>query len=176
MKIIIGSKNPGKIEAVRITFERYFGEAEVIGLECSSNVPEQPLDKQTLDGAKNRIRGAKEIAQKEKLNADFVVAIESGMIELYGNHFIATFAVAEDKNGTLGIGISPCFPVPARYVDDVKTDGLTVVLKKLLGDSKVVPTGHGGITNLTDGHITRIDLGIEALTMATIPHRKDFWK
>lgn len=60
MKIIIGSKNPTKVNAVKDIFP----EDEIVGLTVDSYVSEQPFsDQETMQGAINR---ARHCAEKEK--------------------------------------------------------------------------------------------------------------
>ena len=42
MKILIGTKNPGKIEGAKQAFEKYFDEVEIEGISVDSNVGDQP--------------------------------------------------------------------------------------------------------------------------------------
>ena len=42
MKILTGSKNPVKVEAVREAFSHYFDDITVIGIPVQSNVAGQP--------------------------------------------------------------------------------------------------------------------------------------
>ncbi|ETI70439.1 DUF84 family protein [Neobacillus vireti] len=57
MKIIIGSKNPAKINAVKNSFSQQ--EAEFISLDIPSGVNAQPFsDEETIQGAINRAVGA----------------------------------------------------------------------------------------------------------------------
>ena len=39
MKVLVGSRNPVKVEAVREAFAKYFDPLEVIGLEVDPQVP-----------------------------------------------------------------------------------------------------------------------------------------
>ena len=59
MKILIGTKNPGKIEGAKKAFERYFDNVEIEGIPVSSQVPDQPFDKEVLEGARNRVANVK---------------------------------------------------------------------------------------------------------------------
>jgi len=54
MKILVGSKNPVKIESVKEAFEKYYDEVEVTGFSVESNVPAQPYNDETFFGAENR--------------------------------------------------------------------------------------------------------------------------
>ena len=56
MKILMGTKNPGKIEGARQAFEKYFDSVEIEGISVESNVGAQPVNEEILQGAKNRIK------------------------------------------------------------------------------------------------------------------------
>lgn len=51
MKLLIGTKNPVKIEAVKEAFEKYFSEIEIEGISVDSEVGDQPSDRQITIGA-----------------------------------------------------------------------------------------------------------------------------
>jgi len=53
MLILVGSKNPVKIESVKEAFEKYFSNVDVQGVEVSSGVSDQPVNEDTFRGAKN---------------------------------------------------------------------------------------------------------------------------
>ena len=76
--VIIASKNPVKIQAVKNGFEKMFPnqEFEYFGTSVPSNVADQPFsDNETFIGAKNRADNA---SNKVK-DADFYVGIEGGI-------------------------------------------------------------------------------------------------
>jgi non-canonical (house-cleaning) NTP pyrophosphatase len=52
MKVIIATKNEGKIEGARRAFSHYFENLEIIGIPAPSDVSEQPLNDEILLGAK----------------------------------------------------------------------------------------------------------------------------
>lgn len=75
MKIIIGSKNPTKITAVKNSFQHL--ESEFISLDVQSGVSEQPFsDEETIKGAINRAKGA-----LEQGNGDIGIGLEGGVHE-----------------------------------------------------------------------------------------------
>ena len=79
-KIVVASKNPVKINAVRDAFEKMFPNEvfNMEGISVSSGVSDQPIsDTETLQGALNRAGNA----EKENLHADFWVGIEGGIEE-----------------------------------------------------------------------------------------------
>ena len=42
MKILMGTKNPGKIQGAREAFEKYFDNVEIQGIAVGSEVGDQP--------------------------------------------------------------------------------------------------------------------------------------
>ena len=68
MKVLIGTKNPGKIEGARQAFERYFENVEIEGIPVNSDVGDQPINEEILQGAKNRVKNLKEYAKENKKN------------------------------------------------------------------------------------------------------------
>ena len=77
MKILVGSKNPGKIEGVKKAFELFFEGVEVCGFDADSEVASQPINEDTMKGAKNRVKNLKQYAKNQALDAEYYVAVES---------------------------------------------------------------------------------------------------
>ena len=50
MKVLIGTKNPGKIEGARRALAHYYNNVEVVGISAPSNVSEQPVGLETYEG------------------------------------------------------------------------------------------------------------------------------
>jgi inosine/xanthosine triphosphatase len=78
MKVIIASKNPVKINAVKAAFSEAFLDIdfEFKGIASDSGVPDQPIgEKQTFQGAKNRL----DFIQNSEPKADYWVGIEGGI-------------------------------------------------------------------------------------------------
>ena len=64
MKILIGTKNPGKIQGAKEAFEKYFEDVEIEGILVNSDVNAQPLNKEIFQGAQNRVANLKRYAQR----------------------------------------------------------------------------------------------------------------
>ena len=79
MKIVVGSKNPVKIEAARQAFMLHFGDdtdIEVIGIDALSNVADQPMSvNETATGAYNRAS----YMRRNYPDADYAIGIEGGL-------------------------------------------------------------------------------------------------
>lgn len=84
MKILIATKNKGKIEGARRALVRYFENVEIEGIAVNSDVSEQPVDKEIYLGARNRVNNLKRYALKNNLEADLYLAIETGISNLMG--------------------------------------------------------------------------------------------
>lgn len=176
MKIIVASKNSGKIEGAKLAFVEYFKEFEIEGISVNSDVPEQPVNEQIYEGALNRVKNVKKIAEKQGKEADFYVAVESGITNKLGEWTIINIAVIEDKNGFKSFGVSAGFPVPEKYVEEIINTDLGKVIDKIFNETELRKE-KGGINLLTKGKITRIDLSKQAFIMALTSFiNKDIWK
>ena len=113
-------------------------------------------------------------AKENKIDADLFIAVESGLVEYYGNWFITNFVVVCDKFGNESIGTSASFPVPEKYVESIKTETLAVVMDRIFNE-KDLRSSTGGIGLLTKENITRIDLNTQAFTMALTKFVNTFW-
>lgn len=176
MKILMGTKNPGKIEGAKQAFERYFDNIEIEGIAVNSDVGDQPFDKEILKGAKNRVKNLKEYAIKNGIKADFYIASEAGITNLLGDWVDINTAVVENDEGFQSVGISQGFPIPDKYINEIKETELGKVMDKIF-NGKELSKGKGGISVLTKGEISRIDLTKNAFIMALISHiNGDVWK
>ena len=176
MKILIGTKNPGKIEGARQAFELYFDNVEIEGIPVNSDVGEQPINEEIFLGAKNRVKNLKKYAKKNNIKVDFYISSEAGITNLLGEWIDINAAVIEDANGYQSIGISQGFPIPDKYVDEIKKTELGKVMDKIFSE-KELGKGKGGINFLTKNEVSRIDLTRNAFIMALTKHiNEDIWR
>lgn len=176
MKILIGSKNPGKIAGAEQAFLKYFKDCEIEGISVSSGVSDEPVDKEIYQGARNRVENLIRYADEQKIDADYFLGIESGITNLLGKWIIVNVAVIKDKNGIESWGTSPGFPVPEKYVDRIIKEDLGTVMDAIFKE-KELRKGKGGIGFLTHNEISRIDLTEEAFIMAlTTFVNGDIWQ
>ena len=164
MKILVGSKNPVKIQGAREAFEIYFDDVEVEGVPASSGVCEQPINDEIYLGAKNRSLALMEYAKENGLEADYFASVESGMTNSLGDWVITNVAVVINKEGKISMGTSAGFPVPHKLVDEIKEKSLGYVMGNLSGDNEISKK-YGGVYFLTR-KITRDDLSRDAFVMA----------
>lgn len=176
MKILIGTKNPGKIEGARQAFEKYFDSVEIEGISVESEVGNQPFNEEILQGAKNRIKNLKKYANNNNIKADFYIASEAGITNLLGEWIDINAVVIEDSKGFQSIGTSQGFPIPDKYIEEIKQTELGKVMDRLFR-GKELGKGKGGISFLTKDKITRIDLTRNAFIMALTRFiNEDIWK
>lgn len=176
MKILMGTKNPGKIEGARQAFEKYFNNIEIEGIAVESNVGAQPVNEEILQGAKNRIKNLKKYANNNNIKADFYISSEAGITNLLGEWIDINAVIIEDSKGFQSIGTSQGFPIPDKYIEEIKQTELGKVMDRLFR-GKELGKGKGGISFLTKDEITRIDLTRNAFIMALTRFiNEDIWK
>ncbi len=173
MKVLVGSKNPVKIDAAKVAFSSYFKEVEVEGVDLHSSVPDQPIDEETFEGAEHRAKILKKLNEKAKIGASFFVGIEGGVINIYSKWFGIGVVCVMDEKGNTGFGSSPMFELWNDAIEKV-LDGseLGEIMADITGDSEVKRKG-GAVGFLTEGVVERKDLYISALKVALIPFLKE---
>lgn len=176
MKVIIATKNEGKIEGARRAFSHYFENLEIIGIPAPSDVSEQPLNDEILLGAKNRVSNLKAYCKYNNVTADLFLSIESGINNYFGTWFITNIAVIEDNKSFVSLGSSPSFPVPEKYVEDIIKTDLNEVMSNLFHKEKDLHNKKGGIELLTHGKVNRIDLTEQAFIMALTSYLNSNWQ
>lgn len=176
MKVLVATKNPGKIEGAKQAFEKYFNNIQIEGISVSSDVGEQPINEEILQGAKNRVKNLKEYAINNNIEADFYVSSEAGITDLLGEWIDINAVVIEDSKGFKSVGTSQGFPIPDKYIDEIKETELGRVMDKIFS-GKELGKGKGGISFLTKDEVSRIDLTRNAFIMALTKHiNGEIWR
>lgn len=170
MRIIIGSQNPVKLEAVSVAFASFFPEVgfEIQPVTVPSGVSAQPLsDAETLLGATSRANAARELEP----DADFWLGIEGGLQPSpgEGNSYLSFSWVVVLGREQVGRGRSASYELPKAICDLIR-QGME------LGDADDLIFGvsgskrdSGGVGLLTDGRVTRSQFYAEAVKLALIP-------
>ncbi len=176
MKVLVATKNPGKIEGVKQAFEKYFNDIQIEGISVSSDVGDQPINEEILQGAKNRVKNIKEYAINNNIEADFYVSSEAGITKLLGEWIDINAVVIEDSKGLQSVGTSQGFPIPDKYIEEIKETELGKVMDKIFS-GKELGKGKGGISFLTKDEVSRIDLTRNAFIMALTKHiNGEIWR
>ncbi len=163
MKILVGSTNPTKVEAVRIAFLQYFSDVEVEGMSVESSVSNQPFGEETFIGAKNRAMAL------QKHHADFFVGIEAGIFTTAEQSFCAAVTCIMNKDGKVGYGTTPHFPIASKVMDEINLGKeMALVIDELLGETDNNRKS-GLVGYLTKGVMNRTQYNLHAITAALIP-------
>lgn len=176
MKILIGTKNEGKIQGAYNAFEKYYKDISIEGVAVNSEVSDEPVDDEIYKGALNRVNNLIKYSNENSIEADFYIAVESGITNKLGKWMIINIAVIKDKNGFESFGTSSGFPVPEKYISEIIRTDLGKVMDKIFNQNEL-RIGKGGISFLTKNEITRIDLTRDAFIMALTQFiNDDIWR
>ncbi len=170
LKIKVGSKNQPKVSAVEEILRDYahLEHAEVVGVEASSEVPEQPTSLEEITaGATNRARNAFQ-------DCDYSIGIESGfMVVPHSKSGYMNVCAAAIFDGTdMHLGLSSAFETPDTEIMRLTVeDGLT--LAEAANKTGLTADGdigmHEGVSGiLTKGRVPRKELTKQALRSALI--------
>ncbi len=167
--VVVGSKNPVKINATQQAFSRHFPYVEVTGVSVPSGVREQPIGEETYVGARNRAQRLVEQATDHP-QASYFVGIEGGFEETHGEWFSFGCMSVLDKEGREGLGKTSHFILPPSLMKRIhEGEELGPVMDDVTGKANV-KQGAGAIGILTHGMMDRTDLYVQGIITALIPH------
>ena len=78
-----------------------------------SNVNEQPMNEEIILGARNRIKGLKDL---KKENIDFYISSEAGLINIGQTWLNINLSIIEDSDGYESIGTSQGYMIPNNKI------------------------------------------------------------
>ncbi len=163
MKILVGSKNPVKINGAAIAFSRFFENIKVEGIDAPSRVSSEPIGKELWDGAKNRAEYLYNTRE-----GDYFVGIEGGLYEFPYGWFELGVTCIITKDKKISFGGSPFFPLPQHITQRLLSgEELSIVLDRLLS-TKDIGKKEGAIGYLTKNVINRTDLYVQSTIMALV--------
>lgn len=176
MKILVGSKNPVKIEAVKEAFKKYYDEVEVTEFSVESNVPAQPYNDETFFGAENRVFELKKINEQQNLNADYFTGIEGGISKVFNRWFAYGVVCIMDIDGRKGFGTSAHFELPEKVIKEIKNGRELGDVMNDIQNEQNTKQKKGAIGYFTNGIISRKDLYVPGIITALIPflHKENF--
>ncbi|AGK60134.1 inosine/xanthosine triphosphatase [Archaeoglobus sulfaticallidus PM70-1] len=165
MRVVVGSRNPLKVEGVKQAFELYFDDVTVESRSVDSGVESQPFNNRTIEGAINRALNS----YSEEF--DFAVGVEAGLFSFKNTitGFIDFQVSAVYDGSRVSIGFGPGFEYPPFVVEEVlKGREVGDVMDELTG-IKNLGEKTGAIYFLTKGKISRVDLTRISVINALIP-------
>ncbi|MEM0084782.1 MAG: inosine/xanthosine triphosphatase [Candidatus Methanomethylicia archaeon] len=156
MKVVVGSVNPVKVEAVRNICSRVFSDFEVIPVDVDSGVMHTPIgEDEIICGAMNRALNASKI-----VSGDLYVGMEGGIVMKFNTWFVTSWCAVYDSSGKWSFGCGGYMPLPKRVVDMVMS-GIE------LGDAIDIISG---LSN------TKLDIGAIGVLTKNILTRRDSWE
>ena len=167
--VIIASKNPVKINAVKIAFNQMFPSDvfEFNGLEVSSDVSDQPLsDSETLQGAINRSNNAK----SKNSDADYWVGIEGG-VDKKDNQMEVFAWIFIQSNDLQGKARTATFNLPKKIIELIDSGMELGDADDIVFNRKNSKQKNGAVGILTGDLIDREKYYAHAITMALIPFK-----
>ena len=168
-KIIVGSTNQVKVQALEETLQLYpcMHPYKIHAHEVASQVSDQPLSlEETVQGAINR-------AKSSFKDCDFSVGIESGLLKVpytVTGYMCITVCVIYDGQ-QCHVGLSSAFECPPKITSLMVDKGLDMnqaFYQIGLTKDQKLGSSVGAISILTDGRIDRISRTKEAIVMALI--------
>lgn len=164
-QIAVGSTNPVKISAVRMSAIRAFPGAEVIGLAIDSGISEQPWgDKETRQGAFNRAQAVLAAA-----GSDLGVGLEGGVLETEMGLLTCAWCVIVDRHGQIGVGGGVHMRLPPSVARVLRAGGeLGPAMDQLSGQHNT-KQAQGAVGILTGGLTDRGSAYGQLVAMALGP-------
>lgn len=165
LKITVGSKNPTKINGVKLAAKKLFSKikVEIESLETNSNVSEQPFELETVQGAINRA-----FSTFLASDCDFSVGLESGIFKMF-NYYqdMAICAIFDGEKITIGNSMG--FSMPLRSIKLLPNyKDLGAVMEAQTGIKDISKKG-GAIEYLSSSLLNRTEMNTQAFLCAMIP-------
>lgn len=171
MKILLGSKNPSKRNAVKIALEKLeFNEYEIISCNVSSNTSTKPIGYEIIRGAENRNLGLKEYAINNEIEYDYLCSIEGGFsLDENGLPFVVTYCITEDNGGKRSTGKSLGIRLSKPMFNYLKNGGsLNKIIEEIM-ETEDNKQSLGIMGYLTNGLYNRESVDSEAVISSFIP-------
>ncbi len=171
MKVIgLASKNPVKVAAALLGFQRMFAEEkfEVRSVPVSSGVAHQPQsDDETLRGALGRAQQAQSLLA----DADYWVGIEGGVEDQATEMAAFAWVVILSVNGGVGKGRTGTFFLPEAVAELVRRGKELGEADDIVFSQANSKQDQGAIGLLTDNVVDRTQLYAHAVILALIPFK-----
>jgi len=167
INIIIGSRNPVKVQCTQQAFEQVFPKLTILaeGVSVPSDVSDQPMsDLETWEGARNRSQHAK----AKFPHADYWVGIEGGIAD--GKHKMEAFAwVYILSTNSSGDARTATFQLPPKIQALVRQGIELGVADDMVFERNNSKQSNGAVGILTKDLINRAEYYQPAVVLALIP-------
>jgi inosine/xanthosine triphosphatase len=168
--VIVGSKNPVKINATKTAFEHMFPEEqfEFIGCSADSGVADQPKsDEETFTGVTNRVKHCREMYP----DADYYAGLEGGIERAHDEWITIAWMYIEDQAGNHGKARSAAHPLPKK-IQKLIDEGMELGhASDEVFNRENSKQAEGTIGIMTHGVVTRTDYYIQPMIFALVPFK-----
>ncbi|MCX6650735.1 MAG: inosine/xanthosine triphosphatase [Methanomassiliicoccales archaeon] len=169
LKVMIGSLNPVKVAAVRGVIERFYPQLEIVAMDVSGGVGEQPWGQEAERGAMERARACLG-------NGDLGVGIEAGVWDGEDGLYDVQFCVIVDAMGRTTVGHGMGFRYPPAVAELVRNGSSVGDACAQLFEEGDQGSGKGAIGILTNDVLDRKTLTEQAVLAAMVPRiRKELY-
>ena len=152
MKVVIGTKNPAKINAVRTAFEEY--DATFISVDVPSGVQEQPFtDEETIKGAVNRALSA-----LEKGGGDVGIGLEGGVQEHENGLFLCNWGALAVKGDAPFVAGGARIPLPDEVAERLRAGEELGPVMDDYTQKENIRKHEGAVGVFTNGRVDRADM------------------
>ena len=130
MKIILGSKNPSKANAIKLAMESIgYNDIKITPIDVPSQVSSKPINEDTLIGAQNRNKNLYKYCQENN--------IDGGYEQVNNIYFIVTYASIIDNKNNKFIGKSQGLQISKAMFDWVSNgNSLNKVIELIIENSE----------------------------------------
>lgn len=171
MHVIVGTKNAGKIAAVKKWTEEYpiLADSVIDSCDIESGVHSQPVGLDAIvTGAKNRAFGAYNTGKY-----DLAFGIESGIfaVPYTKSGFVDTTCCVIYDGEKYHVGFSSCFEYPKKMIDGIFDEGKEIsdiAVEMGFAENREFRQGLWMVWVLTKSRVTRIDYTYQAVQMALL--------
>jgi inosine/xanthosine triphosphatase len=170
-RVVVGSKNPVKINAALGGFRRMFPDEAftIAGVPAPSGVSDQPrTDAEARQGAWNRAT----TARRSDADAEFFVGIEGGVEDKQVDMEAFAWVVVVSGDGRVGRGRTGTFVLPSKVAELVREGRELGEADDLVFGTTNSKRRDGAVGILTDGVLDRTAYYTEAVVLALIPFKK----
>ncbi|MCT1903988.1 DUF84 family protein [Oceanobacillus sojae] len=148
--VIIGSKNPTKVEAVKNVFQGF----EVSSLDVPSNVSVQPFsDEETRVGAINRAK-----ACVSGGSASIGIGLEGGVMYVDDTLFLCNWGALATENGEIFTASGARIALPKEIEKGLQTAGELSIVMDAYTKKENVRSHEGAIGIFTNNLVSREDM------------------
>lgn len=171
MNILLGSKNPSKIKAVKDAFDTLkISNVNVISVDAKSNVPSKPIGFEILRGCENRNKDVKQYATSNSIEYDYICSIEGGFaIDENGLPFVVTYVIIENATGKRSTGKSLGIRLNREMYRFIRENGSLNSIIGEISQNKNNKQTQGIMGFLTNGLLDRAKVDKDAVISALIP-------